>query len=392
MRREYIYRTLAIAGISVLSISSFMETYADIKNMRYGKSAYTEEEWAGLMDDTLKYSEIEDLVNNFNPSISQAWSGYSSNIDTIRFSIDELATARMNLRNLADMAKSSNDFVGNAMYTAQADAFTKIIDGMDKSAKSLAKPGISNRALRQGSLRMSYAVKNMLFGYKSMEISEAMLVGQRNLYDEMKKGSTAMYSLGMLTATDKLSAELSFKSAENSLAVLSASKDELKKSLIMMCGWKSDSIVNLELDYTPDLERIAAFNPETDISTAIGNNFQLIEFRGSSYKKSLGAKEARRITEEQMEASLLVKLREVYGEVQSKKADYEAAKLSKEAAGISQNILDTKLRQGMLSASEYQGEKLKIIQAEANFETAKLELKKASETYEYALEGGIEIE
>ena len=45
--------------------------------IKYGRSSYSKEEWSKLMDNNLEYSEIEDLVNNFNPSIASAWTNYT---------------------------------------------------------------------------------------------------------------------------------------------------------------------------------------------------------------------------------------------------------------------------------------------------------------------------
>ena len=66
--------------------------------IKYGRSSYSEEEWSKLMDNNLEYSEIEDLVNNFNPSITSAWTSYTSNIKDLDLSINDLEIARRELR------------------------------------------------------------------------------------------------------------------------------------------------------------------------------------------------------------------------------------------------------------------------------------------------------
>ena len=129
-----------------------------------------------------------------------------------------------------------------------------------------------------------------------------------------------------------------------------------------------------------------------DIKKAIGNNFTLIEFRNTKYKKSLGMKESRALSEEQMEANLKTNLNSLYADVQSKKSDYEAAKLSLETADINDNIANVKLQNKMISGVEYQGERLKNLQSRQAFETSRMELLKSMEVYEAAVAGMAKVE
>ena len=103
-------------------------------------------------------------------------------------------------------------------------------------------------------------------------------------------------------------------------------------------------------------------------------------------------KESRALSEEQMEANLKTNLNSLYADVQSKKSDYEAAKLSLETADINDNIANVKLQNKMISGVEYQGERLKNLQSRQAFETARMELLKSMEVYEAAVAGMAKVE
>ena len=360
--------------------------------IKYGRSSYSEEEWSKLMDNNLEYSEIEDLVNNFNPSIASAWTSYTANITDLDYSIKDLEIARRELRLLSDNSKEEYDFTNVYLYTAQANALSKVIESMDKAKTSLSKISSTNRPIRQAAMQLTNGVKLMFISYDSLLKSEELLNEQLKLYEGMKTAAKAAESSGMSTSAEYTRAQLQADEVKNNLDSLVAGKESLRKSLIMLCGWSEQDNPTVVPITDIDLSKIDTFNPDEDIKKAIGNNFTLIEFRNTKYKKSLGMKESRALSEEQMEANLKTNLNSLYADVQSKKSDYEAAKLSLETADINDNIANVKLQNKMISGVEYQGERLKNLQSRQAFETARMELLKSMEVYEAAVAGMAKVE
>lgn len=360
--------------------------------IKYGRSSYSEEEWSKLMDNNLEYSEIEDLVNNFNPSIASAWTSYTSNIKDLDLSINDLEIARRELRLLSDNSKEEYDIANVYLYTAQANALSKVIESMDKAKTSLSKISSTNRPIRQAAMQLTNAVKLMFISYDSLVKSEELLNEQLKLYEGMKTAAKAAEGSGMSTSAEYTKAKLQADEVKNNLDSLAAGKESLRKSLIMLCGWSEQDNPNIVPITDIDLSKTDAFNPDEDIKKAIGNNFTLIEFRNTKYKKSLGMNESRALSEEQMEANLKTNLNSLYADVQSKKSDYEAAKLSLETADINDNIANVKLQNKMISGVEYQGERLKNLQSRQAFETARMELLKSMEVYEAAVAGMAKVE
>ena len=384
----YAFLLITALGSSLIGNSVF----AADNTIKYGKSSYSEEEWSKLMDNNLEYSEIEDLVNNFNPSISAAWTSYTSNISNLDYSIKDLEIARKELRLLSDNSKEEQEFSNVYLYTAQANALNKVIESMNKAKVSLSKISSTNRPIRQAAMQLTNGVKLMFISYDSLLKSEELLNEQLKLYEGMKTAAKAAESSGMSTSAEYTKTQLQADEVKNNLDSLVAGKESLRKSLIMLCGWSEQDNPNIVPITDVDLSKIDTFNPDEDIKKAIGNNFTLIEFRNTKYKKSLGMKESRALSEEQMEANLKTNLNSLYADVQSKKSDYEAAKLSLETADINDNIANVKLQNKMISGVEYQGERLKNLQSRQAFETARMELLKSMEVYEAAIGGMAKVE
>lgn len=384
----YTFLLITALGSSIIGGS----VLAANNTIKYGRSSYSEEEWSKLMDNNLEYSEIEDLVNNFNPSIASAWTSYTANITDLDYSIKDLEIARRELRLLSDNSKEEYDFTNVYLYTAQANALSKVIESMDKAKTSLSKISSTNRPIRQAAMQLTNGVKLMFISYDSLLKSEELLNEQLKLYEGMKTAAKAAESSGMSTSAEYTRAQLQADEVKNNLDSLIAGKESLRKSLIMLCGWSEQDTPNIVPITDVDLSKIDTFNPDEDIKKAIGNNFTLIEFRNTKYKKSLGTKEARVLSEEQMEANLKTNLNSLYADVQSKKSDYEAAKLSLETADINDNIANVKLQNKMISGVEYQGERLKNLQSRQAFETARMELLKSMEVYEAAVAGMAKVE
>ena len=384
----YAFLLITALGSSLIGNSAF----AADNTIKYGRSSYSEEEWSKLMDNNLEYSEIEDLVNNFNPSIASAWTSYTANITDLDYSIKDLEIARRELRLLSDNSKEEHEFSNVYLYTAQANALNKVIESMNKAKTSLSKISSTNRPIRQAAMQLTNGVKLMFISYDSLLKSEELLNEQLKLYEGMKTAAKAAENSGMSTSAEYIRAQLQADEVKNNLDSLVAGKESLRKSLIMLCGWSEQDTPNIVPITDVDLSKIDTFNPDEDIKKAIGNNFTLIEFRNTKYKKSLGMKESRALSEEQMEANLKTNLNSLYADVQSKKSDYEAAKLSLETADINDNIANVKLQNKMISGVEYQGERLKNLQSRQAFETARMELLKSMEVYEAAVAGMAKVE
>ena len=97
MKRRILALSLCMALATPVTSYAYVKSPGNPSEM--GKTqaelnGYSEETWAKLMDNTLEYSEIEDLVKNFNVNISSAWSKFNDNINSLNLAIDTLRSAK----------------------------------------------------------------------------------------------------------------------------------------------------------------------------------------------------------------------------------------------------------------------------------------------------------
>lgn len=356
-------------------------------------NSYTEEEWRKLMDNNLEYEEIGELIQNFNPVIVELWKNYDSAIENLEYDIGALKNAKRDMESLRDRAKEEKDLESYSLYYAQVAALTSIITGMNNATYSLNKKEGSKTAMLQKAKKQTVAVTETLFlTYHSMLTREEILNEMIRLNQSILSQSTALVNTGMGIGADITKAQTDLYSAQFQLSTLKSGKEEVRRALILLCGWSFDAEPVIGSVPPPDTGIVDVLDPSVDIIKAIGNNYTLIDSRNSSYKKSPGAKRARALTEQQLEDILRVKLDTLHADTKSKRIAYEAANVGYQSAEIAKNASETKKNLGMLSEAEYIAESLAYIQKKSALKTAELDLLLSVKIYKEAVNGLVSLE
>lgn len=366
---------------------------AEVGKTQAELNSYPEEEWKKLMDDVLEYEEIEDLIKNFNPGISSAWDSYDSAIENLGDDINELRTAKREMESLKESAKKEGDIESYYLYGAQEKALNGIITGMNKSEESLnKKEGNKTAMIRRGQAQAVSAAKSLFLTYHSMLAGEEVLNELVALNEKLLSQSRSMVGTGLGTGRDVSAAETQLHSARSRLSSLEGSREKIRKTLIIMCGWSADANPVIGSAPSLDLSRLDKMNPSADSIKAIGNNYDLIDLRNSTYKKSPGAQNARDLTTQQLEDLLRLRLDELYADAQSKKNAYEAVSVGYQSAELAKNAADRKKNLGMISDAEYLAQKLLYTEKKTALKSAELELFQSLNVYEDAVAGQLDLE
>ena len=93
----------------------------------------------------------------------------------------------------------------------------------------------------------------------------------------------------------------------------------------------------------------------------------------------------------QDEDILRANINELYNNIITDKGNLAAANAGLEASKATQNALDTQKSMGMLSTAQYLGGRLSVLQKQAEFESARLQLNTDYNAYMQALAGNIDI-
>lgn len=267
---------------------------SDVGKTQAQLNGYSEETWNKLMDNTLEYAEIEDLVKNFNVNISSAWSKFNENVDGLSTALDTLKAARREMSGNATVAMNDGDIVNTMLYKAQGKGL-----GMSIQAMSIAKDKLSrqvtstNAPIRNAQDQVVAGVRALMIGYKNIENQEKILDSMIKMYEEALRVTNQTGSLGLSTNADIIKAQSDLTNARANLLNLKANKDKLYRTLITMCGWSPDALVTVA--DIPDVsdDDINKLNPSVDINTAIGNNATLIKNRHNTSSKSTSFVEAK---------------------------------------------------------------------------------------------------
>lgn len=400
MRRER--RAAALALAAVLAGTAAFPASAAVQAAREpaeaGKSAaelngYTEERWAALMDNRLEYDEIDELVHSFNPAIVSAWSGFTDNIRLMQTIRDNLHARQRDMRQLKENAKAAGDQADYGNYAMQEAILSATAKGIGASADKLSREvSASNRSLRVAERQVSVAAKRLMISYNGLRTQRAIASESATLYRRLRDDAAQRLSLGLGTALDLSSAETALMRAESQLVSLDAGAAKLKKSLILLCGWKEDA--DPEIGETPaaDAARLEGMDPETDLRAAIAKNGTLIDFRNASHVKSTTSWELRADSEEAMNQNLLVNLREMQQDALAKQARLDAAQSGMQAAELSKDAAELQYRMGMLSVSAYLGALKQYQAARTELNTADSSFFEALELYDWALQGNSSVE
>ena len=355
-------------------------------------NGYSEETWAKLMDNTLEYSEIEDLVKNFNVNISSAWSKFNDNINSLNIALDTLRSAKREMSSEANAAMNDGDIVNTMLYKAQSKGLGMSIQAMGTAKDKLSRQiTAANAPIRNAQEQVVSGVRAIMIGYKNIENQEKILDSMINMYEETLRVVNQTSSLGLSTNADIIKAQSDLANARANLLTLKANKEKLYRTLITMCGWSPDADVTVA--DIPDVsdDDINKLNPSMDINTAIGNNATLIKNRHNTSSKSSSFVDAKLYQSSQDEDILRANINELYNNIMTDKGNLAAANAGLEASKATQNALDTQKSLGMLSTAQYLGGRLSVLQKQAEFESARLQLNTDYNAYMQALAGNIDI-
>ncbi|RRJ25600.1 TolC family protein [Lachnoanaerobaculum gingivalis] len=396
MKNKIIALSLCMALATPITSYAYVtspKSPSDVEKTQAQLNGYSEETWSKLMDNTLEYVEIEDLVKNFNVNISSAWSKFNENVDSLSMALDTLKAARREMSSNATVAMNDGDVVNTILYKAQGKGL-----GMSIQAMSIAKDKLSrqvtstNAPIRNAQDQVVAGVRALMIGYKNIENQEKILESMIKMYEEAIRVTNQTESLGLATNADIIKAQSDLANARANLLNLKANKDKLYRTLITMCGWSPDAVVTVA--DIPDVSEddINKLNPSVDINTAIGNNATLIKNRHNTSSKSSSFVEAKLYQSNQDEDMLRANINELYNNIITDKGNLAAANVGVEAANATENALDTQRRLGMLSTAQYLGGKLSVLQKQAELESARLQLKTDYNAYMQALSGNIAID
>ena len=356
---------------------------------------YSEEELARLQDNVLEYSEIQNRVREYNPTISQVWKTYEDTRQDYANMVTELESQYQVVKNLADSYESAGEMMGNQVLISTAKQLKKGYQSTMESMEDTVSQWNDNKStgsIRSYERQMTAGAQQAMIGYDTIRQNIATLETMVQLYDRQYQMYTRQKELGLATDKDVLSSYTSFLSAQSQLASLNNQADSVRRSLCQLLGY--DPETNPEIRSLPafDMTRLEGMNLEEDTKKAIGNNYTLISQRTSAAGKTNAKRENRNKILDEGDQKLTIEMQRLYQDVMDKKAAYDAAATGYQAAEASWGAAQRQYQNGLISEIQYIGLQLAYYQKKAALESANLSLWQAMENYDWGITGLAAVE
>lgn len=353
---------------------------------------YDDEKWARLLDDTLEYEEIPDLIEYFNPSYRAAADTVESNLKDSYELVEKMREDGKEYRQQAKGLEAEGDQIYSAQYKAMGRSLSSAASTMEKALDKQARR-LDQNTLAPIRYQLSSAVQSLFIGCKQMEVNREMLEKVVALYTDMLSMSNTQSGIGMATSTDLLSAQVSLTSAKNQLSTLNNSMDSLRRTLIMLTGWDYTDNPTLGEVPQPDMSQIDTIDREADKVQAIAYNQEIISLKNTKKEnrtiKDIHSKE-RSVTE--AEEQLRSNMDTLYYNLLEKRAALQSAETAFSQAELTWQGNQRRYQLGMLGRIEYLSTEIQYVQAKAARDTARMNMLQALNEYNWALKGVVPAE
>ena len=375
-------KTLCTLIAAVLFAASAVSVYA--ATPEFGK---TQEQWDRLRDNTLEYDEIDDLIHEYNPTVKnnaadlkEFKKNYGTTNDELRQAYDDLAAQfrEASAPDDSNPASALNEVSNDAMAKSaeqQADSNLE-----DYETQRLTYE-MSEKALAQGARSNMIAVYTDKLSAENAKLNVELLESQL----QIKKAQAAT---GTGTQVDVLKATEELLNAKKTSIQADAAVDTAKKKLQIACGWKyaDDPVIGSLPE--PDFARIGTMNPDTDLQTALDNNYTLkINKRKLSNARYSNAKQTMETTIADNEQSVGMALKTAYLTAVAAKDAYDYAVAADKIQQQTLAQTEKSFEAGNASEFELKSQKTTSKMTKIAVEKAKYAVLEALMNYDYAVAG-----
>lgn len=237
--------------------------------------AYTAEKWASLRDDKLEFGEIADLVHEYNNTVIQNQIEYKDYRDQDKDDIsdDYYEAAQDILNNLdypdPDEAGFASRLSSYLSSKVQADNL------MEKGDDNVDDGEIKKLGYDKTEAGLVKSAQGQMISYWKQVYSLDSLNASKQQAELSLQSVNTKLAAGMSVQSELLTARDAVDSAQASIISAQSGIDKTKESLCLMLGWTYGAAVEVGPLPEPELDRIAAIDPEADVERGLENSYSL---------------------------------------------------------------------------------------------------------------------
>lgn len=350
--------------------------------------AYTAEKWASLRDNKLEYSEIADLIHEYNTTVRQNELDYQEYKG--KTSTDIAKEYYDSAEEVAEQINYPEDDSANYANQLSSALSSEI------SADNLKEQGDSN--VDDGEIkRLGYEQEEKSLVQQAQELMISYYSGKASLdslEDAVTQAETAYTqaqtkkAAGMALQSDVDTAAESVTTAKASLQSAKSSLEQTRQQLVIMLGWNYNDSV--EIGSLPDVETsaVSSINVTSDIQTAITNNYSIkITERRLANSQSENNRATYTSTLSNQKDTVSTNVKNAYNSLVLAKNSYEQAKTSYELEEKERAAAELRLSAGTITKKTYAKQESACLSAKTSMESEKLSFLTAKVTYDWAVAG-----
>lgn len=350
--------------------------------------AYTAEKWASLRDDKLEFEEIADLVHEYNNTVIQNQIEYKDYRDQDKDDIsdDYYEAAQDILNNLdypdPDEAGFASRLSSYLSSKVQADSL------MEKGDDNVDDGEIKKLGYDQTEAGLVKSAQEQMISYWKQVYSLDSLKASKQQAELSLQSVNTKLSAGMSVQAELLSARDAVDSAQASIISGQSGVDKTKESMCLMLGWTYGAAVEIGPPPEPELERIAAIDPEADVERGLANSFSLKILQKQLANAAYGS------TRDKLEQSLKSQkeseangIKNSYRNLLLAKDNYDQALQAFALEQDNMRTAETKMAAGTITPNDYRKQQAAYASAETSVKTKQLDLLSAQVDYDWAVNG-----
>ena len=213
------------AGIALLAPAA--SPYSLKQKLQYSSRKIWMMKPGRLLDDTMEYEEIPNLIEFFNTAYRSAADSVEDGLKDSYDLVEKMREDGKEYRQQAKGLEAEGDMIYSAQYKAMAKSLSSAASTMEKTLDKQARR-LDQNTLAPIRYQLSSAVQSLFIGYKQMEVNREMLEKMVQLYSSMLSMSDTAKPDWDGNLYGSLSAKVSLTLAQNQLQTLDNSMDSMR--------------------------------------------------------------------------------------------------------------------------------------------------------------------
>ena len=350
--------------------------------------AYTAEKWASLRDNKLEYSEIADLIHEYNTTVRQNeldYQEYKGKTST------EIAKEYYDSASEVSerISYPDDDSANYAGQISQALNSEISVDNLTEQGDNNVDDGeIKRLGYEQAEKSIVQQAQKLMISYYSGKASLDTLEDAVTQAETAYTQAQTRKSAGMALQSEVDKAAEAVTNAKASLQSAKSSLEQTRQQLVIMLGWNYNDSV--EFGNLPDVDTssVSTINVTSDIQTAITNNYNIkITERRLANSQSENNRATYTSTLLNQKDTVSTNVKNAYNSLVLAKDSYEQAKTSCELAEKERAAAELRLSAGTITKKAYAKQESACLSAKTSMESAKLSFLTAKVSYDWAVAG-----